>query len=143
MSSPKAKPPQLKLVLAFLTLGLIFIAFFGLRVAHAFKKFNGHRPPPPGKVETDIELIRDWMTIPFISRTYFVPEDIIFDALHIPPNGNRDKSLNDLNREYYPNETGLVLDLVKMTIAAHQPPPTPDSAPTEISVPTVPPPVVP
>ena len=124
-------------------LGVVIIGFFGMRALHAFKKFNGHRPPPPGKVETDVELIRDWMTVPFISRMYHVPDEIIFEALKIPPNDNRDKSLMELDQEYYPDTGGFVMDLVKATILAHQPPPT--AVPPQTAIPplTPVPPVIP
>jgi hypothetical protein len=49
-------------VIGLIVIGILFTAFFGMRALHAFRKFNGHPPPPPGKVETDVELIRDWMT---------------------------------------------------------------------------------
>jgi hypothetical protein len=126
--SSKVTPRQRALVIGLIIVGIGFTAFFGMRALHAFKKFNGHRPPPPGEVETDVELIRAWMTVPFISRMYRVPEKTIFDALGISPFSNHDKSLMDLNQEYYPDTDGFVMDLVKTTILAHQPPPTPDAS---------------
>jgi hypothetical protein len=89
-------------------------------------------------VETDVELIREWMTVPFISHTYHIPEKILFDALDISPITNHEKSLEDINQEYYPDVDGYVLDLVKKTILAHQPPSPPDSAPTAVVPPTKP-----
>jgi hypothetical protein len=125
----KATPGQRALVIGLIVVGIIFTAFFGMRVLHAFKKFNGHRPPPPGEVETDVELIRDWMTVPFISHMYHVPEKALFDALDISPLTNHDKSLKDINQDYYPDTDGYVLEVVKTTILAHQPPPRPDTSP--------------
>ena len=123
---------QRALVIGLIVVGIVFTAFFGMRVLHAFRKFNGHRPPPPGEVETDVELIRDWMTVPFVSRMYRVPEKNLFDAIGIPPFSNHDKSLKDINQDYYPNTDGYVLDMVKATILAHQPSPIPDSAPSAV-----------
>jgi hypothetical protein len=125
----QADPKQRTLVIGLIILGILFTVFFGMRVAHAYKKFNGHRPPPHGKVETEVELIRSWMTIPFISELYHVPEKIIFDALKIPSQENREKSLRDLNHEYYPDANEFVLDTVRKTILAHQPPSPPDASP--------------
>ena len=116
----KANPKQRALVIGLIILGILFTIFFGMRAFHAFKKFDGHRPPPPGKVETDVELIRDWMTVSFISKMYRVPEKDIFDALNISPLGNHDKSLKDLNHDYYPDKDGFVMDTVKATILAFQ-----------------------
>ena len=137
----KTKPRQRLLVIALIILGILFTAFFGMRAFHAFRQFNGHRPPPPGKpgkVETDVELIRGWMTVPFIAELYRVPEPALFDALKISPDEEtREKSLRDLNREYYPDADSFVLDTVKATVEKLQQP-TPDSAPTTVSPPTAP-----
>jgi hypothetical protein len=138
----KVSKKQRALVIGLIALGVLFTAFFGMRVLHAFKKFDGHHPLPPGrpgKVETDVEFIRNWMTVPFIAELYHVPEPALFDALKIPPDKkNREKSLRDLNREFYPDANGYVLETVKATVKKLQPPPTPDSAPQTVSPPTAP-----
>lgn len=136
--SANTNPKQKALVVALIVIGVLFTAFFGMRAARAFKKFDGHRPPPRGEVQTDVELIREWMTISFISRTYQVPEKVIFEALDISPVANHEKSLEDINKDYFPDQDGYVLDLVKATVLAHQPPPQPDSAPTAVIPPTPP-----
>jgi hypothetical protein len=115
-----------------------------MRVFHAFKKFDGHGPPSRGKVESDVELIRDWMTVSFISKMYHVPEKDIFDALNVSPLGSHDKSLKELNTDYYPDKDGFVMDTVKAAILAFQAShPPPDSAPATVSPPTAPAPVTP
>ncbi len=122
MSTP-VNSKQRTLVIVLTILGCMLIAFFGLRVFRAFMKFGGHRPPPPSEpaeIETDVELIRDWMTVSFIARTYYVPEPLIFDALGISPRDNHEKSLKEINEEYFPEQDGIVLELVKATILAHQ-----------------------
>lgn len=133
--SSKTTPRQRVLVIGLIIVGIVFTAFFGMRALHAFNKLNGHRPPPPGKVETDVELVRDWMPIPFISRMYRVPEKNLFDAIGIPPFSNHDKSLKDINQDYYPNAGGYVLDMVKATILAHQLTPTPIASRAPSAVP--------
>jgi len=115
---------QRNFVVGLIIIGLMIIGFFGLRTVRAFRQFHGHRPHPPLEgehIETDVTLIRDWMTIPFIARMYRVPPPILFDALKIPEQGNKDKSLRQLNKEYYPNDTGFVLETVQATVAANQP----------------------
>ena len=114
---------QRNFVVGLIIIGLMIIGFFGLRTARAFRQFHGHRPPPPFSehVETDVELIRDWMTVPFISRMYHVPERFLFDALEIPEHGNKEKSLKQLNEEYYPQAQGIVLEKIKTIILANQP----------------------
>ena len=116
-------PKQRKFVTGLIVTGLLIIAFFGLRTVHAYREFQGHRPPPPfatKPVETDVGFIRDWMTIPFVSKMYHVPPDILFEALGISPQGNQEKSLKQLNEEYFAPAKGLVLEMVKAAILAHQ-----------------------
>jgi hypothetical protein len=134
----KATSKQRALVIGLIILGILFTIFFGMRAFHAFKKFEGHRPPPRGKIETDVELVRDWMTISFISKMYRVPEKDIFDALKISPLGNHNKNLKNLNQKYYPNANGFVLTKIKETLLAHQTKPVPNSNPTTVPPPTAP-----
>jgi len=117
-------PKQRNFVIGLIIIGLMIIGFFGLRTARAFRQFHGHRPPPPfatEHIETDVSLIRDWMTVPFISRMYHVPPPVLFDALEIPEHGNKEKSLKQLNEEYYPQAKGIVLEKIKATVLANQP----------------------
>jgi hypothetical protein len=117
-------PRQRNFVVGLIIIGLMIIGFFGLRTARAFRHFHGHRPPPPfatEHVETDVSLIRDWMTIPFISRMYRVPPLVLFEALEIPEPGNKEKSLKQLNEDYYPQDEGVVLEKIKATVLANEP----------------------
>lgn len=117
---------QRTLVLGLILIGILLVGFFGLRFFHAFREIRGHRPPPfpladSQLVETDVELIRDWMTIGFISHTYRTPPKLLYKALDISPRGNEEKSIQQLNDEYFPNQPGYVLTTVKETIRANQP----------------------
>lgn len=126
------------LFIALSILGVMLILFFGSRVFHAFKKFDGHRPPPFAKeLQTDVEDIEAWMTLPFISHSYGVPPEILFDALNIDPKETHKKSLKQLNDEFYPDKDGYVLTTVKATILSNQPPlpPTAPGAPNPPAVP--------
>ncbi|MBK8780250.1 MAG: hypothetical protein IPO22_00265 [Anaerolineales bacterium] len=134
--SANTNPKQKALVIALIILGVLFTIFFGIRALRAFRKFDGHRPPPHGEVvETDVEKIEDWMTVPFISQGYEVPPDVIFEALEISGEENHRKSLKQLNDDFYPGQDGYVLKTVKAVILAHQTaltapaPPEPPAAP--------------
>ena len=121
-----------------IVIGLAFVVFFGIRFVHAFREFNGHRPhhfPPSGSQSaiTDVNLIRDWMTIGYISEAYRLPRNLLYEAVNIPPNGNEHKSLKQLNDKYYPKIPGYVLEKVKATILAKEP--TPTASPSGTSVP--------
>jgi hypothetical protein len=119
---------QRNFVNGLIIVGLIIIIFFGLRTVRAFRGFHGHRPPPPFEpraAETDVSLIRDWMTIPFISQMYHVKPHALFEALGIPEQGNQEKSLKQLNDDYFPETEGVVIEKIKaavQTALAHQPP---------------------
>lgn len=120
---------QRALIIGLIGIGLIVAGFFGMRALHAFKEFRERRPHalPPAEsvsVETDPDLIRDWMTIPYISVTYNLPPHLLFDALELPPHGNEEKSLAELNDEYYPEAPGIVLERIKAAVRANQPAPT-------------------
>ncbi|MEP6894948.1 MAG: hypothetical protein ABI986_05000 [Chloroflexota bacterium] len=130
------------LIAGLIVAGFAFVGFFGMRFFHAFRDVRGHHPhfPHPGSkpAETDVSLIRDWMTIGFLSHTYRTPPDVLYQALDIRPNGNEDKSLKQLNDEYFPDKPGYVLETVKAAIQANQPPLTtmPPKTAVPPSVPT-------
>ena len=119
-------------ITALIVLGVLFVGFFGVRAVRAVRHIRdgGYGPgnPPPHPSETDVELIRDWMTIPYIAKTYGVPDRMLFKELRIPNEGNREKSLKELNDEYFPEQAGFVLDEVIKAINDHRPP-TPPTAP--------------
>jgi hypothetical protein len=118
MDTP-SNPKQRNFVNGLIILGLLFVLFFGLRTVRAFREFREHRPPPPlvaEHIETDVNLIRDWMTIPFIAKMYDVKPRILFEALEIPERGNREKSLRQLNDEYYSQADGLVIEKIRAAV---------------------------
>lgn len=124
---------QRVLVLGLILIGVLIAGFFGLRAVFAFREFRRHGPPPlpplaessgDQSIETDVELIRDWMTVPYVSKTYQIHPKTLFDALGISPRGNEEKSLAQLNEEFFPQSPGFVIELVKAVIRANQPAPT-------------------
>ncbi|HEY5730320.1 MAG TPA: hypothetical protein VIS72_09740 [Anaerolineales bacterium] len=125
--SPKT---QRALILGLIFAGVLIAGFFGLRAVFALREFRRHAPPPlevaftEQIIETDVELIRDWMTIPYIARTYHIHPKILFDALGISPSGNEEKSLLQLNDEFFPDAPEIVIELIKAVIQANQPAPT-------------------
>jgi hypothetical protein len=125
---------QRNFVFGLIIIGLMIMAIFGLRTMRAFREFHGLPPPRPfatEHIETNVELVRDWMTIPFISRMYHVRQHTLFEALEIPVQGNRDKSLKQLNEEYFPEVPGYVESTIKAAVLENLPPtiPAPPTAP--------------
>ena len=127
---------------ALILAGLVIVVFFGRRALHAFRHLEGHGPfrgKPPAANQTDVSMIRDWMTVPYIAHLYDVPPDAIFRALEIPGRAeNARRSLAALNAEYYPTRGGVILAHVQAVIQAlqKQEPPPPFPA-TPVFTPTV------
>ncbi len=69
-ASPKRR--QQMILLSALLLALFITFFFGMR---AFRRFS--RPPSD-------ELIREWMSIPYIAHAYHVPPPVLVEALGLP-----------------------------------------------------------
>ena len=123
---------QRNFVIGLIIIGVLIMTIFGLRTVRAFREHHGLPPPPPfapERIETNVELIRDWMTVPFIAQMYHVGQPVLFEALEIPEQGNRDKSLRQLNEEYYPEVPGYVETTIKAIVLENLPP-TPSAPPT-------------
>ena len=100
-----------------IVVGLLLIIWFGMRsVVSAIRVWRTGLQPGV----TDVEAIRGWMTIPYIGRAFGVPEEYLFEALGIPAEGNRRKSLGELNREYVPGERGVIVKRLKTAILRYQ-----------------------
>jgi hypothetical protein len=134
MTSQAAGPGKTQkiLTIALIVLGVAVVLFFGLRTFRAFGRMRPHGPPPPGAhIETDVELIRGWMTIPYVARAYAVPEPAIYESLNLTPVPELDhKSLADLNKDYFSGQPAYVLEHVKEAVTEFQkakahPTPTP------------------
>jgi hypothetical protein len=138
-----ANPPrplwQTILIILLILLGLLITLRFGMRAFRAFGVLR-HRPFPP-PMETDVELIRGWMTIPYIAHVYSVPDDILWQSLGIPPmqlEEARRTDLGHLNQTLFPGQPMEALRRVKQAILdfqAHQPPPPPNAPPVTAGTP--------
>lgn len=107
-----------------IVVGIILILFFGFRAVRSFLRIQ-FTSLEPGV--TDVELIRGWMTIPYIATAYGVPEEYIFEQIGVPQAGNQDKGLRRLNFDYFDGEPEAILKAVQEAIKQYQaehPPPT-------------------
>jgi hypothetical protein len=102
-------------LLLFISLVSILIAtYIGMRI---FQRVS-HRPPPIPR-QTDVSLIQEWMTIPFIARSYSIPEPILFEKFSLDPATNRKSNLTSLASKSGMS-TQQVIDLIKLTIQDFQ-----------------------
>ncbi len=105
--------------------------FFGMRAMRAIMRLRGEGPfgKPPQASQTDVSLIRDWMTVPYVARAYHVPSEALFKTLNISERENHKKNLKELNDKFYPHQKGIVLAHIQASIQAMQkqepPPPFP------------------
>ena len=116
-SSPPASRRERLVTIGLIVLGLILVGFFGVRAVVSFIRIQ-QTGLQPGV--TDVEAIRGWMTIPYIATAYGVPEEHLFERIGIPAEGNRDKSLGQLNREYAFGQPAAILNAVKEAIRQYQ-----------------------
>jgi hypothetical protein len=105
------------IIISLIVIGLLLIGFFGLRAVRSYIRIQ-----QTGLEQgvTDVELIRGWMTIPYIAKAYQVPEDYLFEQLNLPAEGNRHKSIGELNRTYARGQPGVILEVVKAAIRRYQ-----------------------
>ena len=130
---------------ALIFVGIVIILFSAFGAARAFRHMEEHGPfdgRPPAANQTDVSAIRDWMTIPYVAHMYDVPSEAIFKNLGIEKNDRTKKmSLAQLNEEYYPDQTDIVLSQVQALMQAFQlQEPAPPFPSTPI-IPSVAPPV--
>ncbi|MFC1976044.1 hypothetical protein ACFLXQ_06575 [Chloroflexota bacterium] len=125
--SPASSGKERILIISLIVLGLILVCFFGFRAFRSHMRIYQHGLEPG---VTNAEDIRGWMTIPYIAIAYGVPEEHIFEQLGIPPEGNQDRSLRRLHREYGYRNPGAITEAVQKIIkqyqAEHPPSPEPD-----------------
>ncbi|MCF8160500.1 MAG: hypothetical protein K9J76_07340 [Polaromonas sp.] len=73
-----------------MAVGALLIAFFGLR---AWNQLQFEARVDRGEVQ--VETLRGWMTLPYIARTYGVPESELRRILGAPATGDGQRSLRD------------------------------------------------
>ena len=123
---------------------LVIVLFFGGRAT--WRLVDRLLGPPPPPRQTDVSLIADWMSVPYISRVYRVPRAEMYTALGFAPDGpqGRDRrSLRDLAQEQGRSSAELV-QLVQETVlawqASHPEPPRPSPPPNAPPSPVLAPP---
>src|SRR5882672_7231545 len=77
------------IVLAALALVILVTGLFAVRTVRRAIFWRTHRE----------EVIRPWMSIPYIAHSYRVPPPVLYQALRIPPPPHDRKPLKEIARE--------------------------------------------
>lgn len=122
-------------ILLCLALGLT--VFCAVQTVHAVQSFERSRYEAQSG---DVSTIRPWMTIPFISRVYHVPESYLLDTLHISdPASVRHVTLYALAPRQHTTPTALVRQIQTAILAYRaQQAPQQRGAPFSTSIPPPP-----
>ena len=128
--APKASRKERIITITLIVVGIILIAFFGFRAVRSFLRIQ---LTGLDQGVTDVELIRGWMTVPYIATAYGVPEEYIFEHIGVPQEGNQEKALYGLNRQYFGGEPEAILKAVQEAISQYKAehPPSPEAAPND------------
>ncbi len=105
------------LVVLLILIGFGLTAYYGIRAVRSYREMHRVHLRPG---QTDVSLVRPWMTVPYIARAYRVPEEVLWQGLGIPERGNRAKSLRALDRQYAGGKPGAILEKVKEIITEYQ-----------------------
>ena len=79
--SGKLKGAQ-KLAVYLLVIGVICVLVAGIFGFRIFRRIEHRSFPIPRQTEVNLQ---DWMTVPYISRTYGVPGPVMFEKLNLDP----------------------------------------------------------
>lgn len=104
-------------LIASITLALILVVLFGGLAAWRLARRMAGSPPPPR--QADVSLIADWMSVPYVSRAYRVPESELYAALGVDREGRQVQSLRELAQETGRSRDEVVT-IVRETVSAWQ-----------------------
>jgi hypothetical protein len=116
--------PRLVAAVLLVVFGLVLTLFFGLRALQSFRRMPPFPTRPPKPSETEVDTIRSWMSLKFISKAYGVPPDYLHTYLEIPSDIDESRfSLAALNQELglgkSANGDPVLIDWVKFAITEY------------------------
>ena len=68
------------------------------------------------------ETIRPWMSVRYVSRSYRVPPQLLYQAIHLPPTPHDRRPLREIALEQNRPVDALILELQQAIAAARQQP---------------------
>lgn len=108
-------------VLLLLAVGMTIIATLA-----TIQAFQGYQQQSSMLHAGDVRSVSDWMTIPYIARTYHIPEDYLYQWLHITGKQKPVHATLRLLAAHYHRTVNSVIQSVQAAIKAYhaQHPPT-------------------
>ena len=113
------------------TLGLIFLVLgviatlvavtLGFRVA--YRLISG--PPPVRERQSDVSVIRDWMTLGYVSKTYGIPGPDLEKSLNLQPDDYRKMSIEAIAKKNNKSSDELLESIRKVVTEFQKTHPTP------------------
>jgi hypothetical protein len=123
----KSRFSFLKFTYILVAVGILSILIAGFLSFRIFQRLS-HKPPLIPR-QTDVSLIKPWMTIPYVAKTYAVPKEVLFEKLNLDPNKYRKESIESIAKNKAINQDSLITAL-KETITEFKSSPPP-STPTQ------------
>lgn len=114
------------LAAALLVVGLALTGYFGVRAVRSFRQVQYIRQQGLDRGSANVDAVRAWMTLRFVSVAYAVPEEYLYSRLSIPfdrRNANRPLSELNTDNQLGPSPNGgypLILDRVKQAISDYR-----------------------
>ena len=109
--------PRVKIVLIVICL-LVVLAAAGFAVMNTVQAVHNLQQEHALAKSGDVRTIRSWMTIPYIARTYHVPEGYLYQTLHLdsqsPP---RHATLHALASHYQKPVDAVITDVQHAIVA--------------------------
>ena len=86
----------------------------GLCLAIAATFFFGYRAGRTARhAQWQNEPVRSWMSVPFVAHTRHVRSDLLFEAIHVPPNPRDYRPIRDIARAEKVPADELIRELQK------------------------------
>ena len=116
----RARPGRRRtaLLIALLVVALVGAGLAVRSGARLYRRLSG---PPVAARQADPAAIAGWMTVPYVARGYGVPGPVVFAALGVPPEENRQRSLDGIADRYGRDRAEVVATVRKVVAAARGP----------------------
>ena len=93
--------------------GLLLSAYYGIGFVRSLVRIQATRLEPGA---SDPEAVRGWMTVPYIARAFRLQPGELYRLAGLPEAGSEGKSLQALNKEYFPDRRAFVVERVREAV---------------------------